>query len=512
MDEKNNDCDLNKLNNDINDEQGDASFPLDRMFDKSTKDVCSGIQPQTQNDDKAEYNSDMSFPLDRPFESKTDNNEKKEGIYDLYNIRPVNAQNSSQGLHAEPKKKKKGGVWRILAIILVSILFGCALSVTVIIPVGQQLGFFDNNSGGTAQQNPQPNPNTNNNNKENNERPVHDYSNVEYPEELPNFDGEQVVIKNQYNPVPEIADQVSDCVVGISSMITDSEGNASGSRGTGVIISSEGYIVTNEHVTRNGGDITVTLNDGTEYLGTLMGVDESIDIAVIKIEAKGLSAIKIGNSSETMVGERAIAIGNPKGAGTNLTGTVTVGYISAVNREILFNDTRQKFIQTDAALNPGNSGGPLVNEKGEVIGIVTLKSLVSTVEVDGTSINAEGIGFAIPIDTAMNSVKNIILGGDVKRPGLGVKIMEINEEYAKEMGIHKGLYIDSFIEGSLGEKAGLKQGDIIIACEGEEVETLSQFQAILGGKFVGDSIQITVWRDGEEIDFNIVLSDMNKIG
>ena len=133
-----------------------------------------------------------------------------------------------------------------------------------------------------------------------------------------------------------------------------------------------------------------------------MGVDESIDIAVIKIEAKGLSAIKIGNSSETMVGERAIAIGNPKGAGTNLTGTVTVGYISAVNREILFNDTRQKFIQTDAALNPGNSGGPLVNEKGEVIGIVTLKSLVSTVEVDGTSINAEGIGFAIPIDTAMN--------------------------------------------------------------------------------------------------------------
>ena len=114
--------------------------------------------------------------------------------------------------------------------------------------------------------------------------------------------------------------------------------------------------------------------------------------------------------------------------------------------------------------------------------------------------------------TAMNSVKNIILGGDVKRPGLGVKIMEINEEYAKEMGIHKGLYIDSFIEGSLGEKAGLKQGDIIIACEGEEVETLSQFQAILGGKFVGDSIQITVWRDGEEIDFNIVLSDMNKIG
>lgn len=104
------------------------------------------------------------------------------------------------------------------------------------------------------------------------------------------------------------------------------------------------------------------------------------------------------------------------------------------------------------------------------------------------------------------------MGGDVKRPGLGVKIMEINEEYAKEMGIHKGLYIDSFIEGSLGEKAGLKQGDIIIACEGEEVETLSQFQAILGGKFVGDSIQITVWRDGEEIDFNIVLSDMNKIG
>ncbi len=221
--------------------------------------------------------------------------------------------------------------------------------------------------------------------------------------------------------------------------------------------------------------------------------------------------MKIADSSKVIVGERAIAIGNPAGAGAYLTGTVTVGYVSAVERELLFNDTYQRFIQTDVALNPGNSGGPLLNDKGELIGIVTLKSLVSSVAEDGTIIDTEGIGFAIPINSAMETAGKIILSGDIERPGLGVMVQEITEEMAKENDLHAGVLIQSFIEGSLAESAGLQVNDIICGFDGREIKTMDELSAELGNRYVGDKITLKVWRAGEYLEFDIVLSDLNTL-
>lgn len=495
------------------------SFPIDRTFESQPVDNYEVHEAhEEENPAAASAEEGMSFPIDRTFEQAPKND------YSLYNIRPdMSAPRHAayeekppiyeeNGQMTPPPKKKSNG-WKIAAIIIAAVMFGCALGVAVILPAAQMLGLVPD----TAQNDAQP-PQNDENNQPNqpsttqNDKIVRDYSNVKYPDKLPEYDGKSVTVTDKYNPVPEIAEQISDSVVGVSALNTAEDGSVTGSRGTGMIISSEGYIITNEHVISSGKDITVTLNDGTEYEGTLMGVDENLDIAVIKIDAKNLCAIKLGTSETTKAGERVIAVGNPSGAGANLTGTVTVGYVSAVNREILFNDTRQKFIQTDAAVNPGNSGGPLVNERGEVIGVVTLKSLVSTVEQDGTMVNAEGIGFAIPIDKAMKSVESIILSGDVKRPGLGVKVYEVDKEQAQANELHEGLMIDSFISGSLAQKAGLEVGDIVIECDGETITALDQFQEILGSKMVGDHVKLTVWRNGQTMEFDIELSDMNKIG
>lgn len=492
---------MDEHNNNLPGEERQEQFPLDRTFKEQTN---HSLQ---ENEDKQEEQreQEMSFPLDRTFE---DIAPKNTDPYALYNTRPEGAAHAAN--NAEPPKKKKGRGLKIAAVIIVAVMFGCALAVAVVVPVMQSVGILPSKTEEPSQT-PVPSAGVENNTVNGNNRTEHDYSGVVYPETLPDFDGEDVTITNLYNPVPEIAAQSADSVVGITAIVTDKDGNMSGSRGTGIILSSEGYIVTNNHVIAVGGDITVTLNDGTEYKATLMGTDENIDIAVLKIDAPDLKAMKIGDSAACVAGGQAIAIGNPKGAGTSLTGTVTVGYISAVDREILFNETRQKFIQTDTAINPGNSGGPLLNEKGELIGVVTLKTLVAAVEQDGTSINAEGIGFAIPVNTAMESVKSIILSGDVKRPGLGVKVYEIPEEQEQSFG-HAGLYIDSFIDGSLGKAAGLQEGDIIFECDGVTVNELADFKAILGAKYVGDSVHLKVFRDGSVIEFDIKLSDMNKIG
>ena len=438
-------------------------------------------------------------------------------------------QNDGQGLHAaQPEQpKKKGRVWKIIAIVVAAVMFSCALLAAVIVPIVQELGYMPN----TETQDPQTGEQEENDvikefedffngwmdegNQWNDTLPEeeveYDYSDVEYPDTLPAFDGKSIVITDKYNPVPEIASQVSACVVEVFASTDNADGTVSGSLGTGVIISSEGYILTNAHVISGGQNITVTLNSGDECEGTLMGVDSNMDIAVIKIDKNGLKAVKIADSSKVIVGERAIAIGNPAGAGAYLTGTVTVGYVSAVERELLFNDTYQRFIQTDVALNPGNSGGPLLNDKGELIGIVTLKSLVSSVAEDGTIIDTEGIGFAIPINSAMETAGKIILSGDIERPGLGVMVQEITEEMAKENDLHAGVLIQSFIEGSLAESAGLQVNDIICGFDGREIKTMDELSAELGNKYVGDKITLKVWRAGEYLEFDIVLSDLNTL-
>ncbi|MBQ9941720.1 MAG: trypsin-like peptidase domain-containing protein, partial [Christensenellaceae bacterium] len=323
--------------------------------------------------------------------------------------------------------------------------------------------------------------------------------------------GEDMTIENWYNPVPEIAENLEDSVVGIEANSYEMGQLVSSSRGTGFIISKEGYILTNYHVASDSQELIVTLHNGVRCEAEYLGGDSTQDVAVIKIEQDGLKAVSIGKSADTKVGELVVAIGNPSGAGENLVGSVTVGYVSAVDRELLFNGSRQKFIQTDAAINPGNSGGPLVNSKGQVIGMVTLKSLVSSMDANGESIDAEGIGFAIPIDAAVDTAEKIIEGGSIKKPGIGVWYGTMTEEEREAQGLPDGLLVQGFMEGSPAEAAGMRVGDVIVACDGQRLEQGADLADIISRKQIGDTVTLTVWRSGNELDITITLVDINSM-
>lgn len=269
--------------------------------------------------------------------------------------------------------------------------------------------------------------------------------------------------------------------------------------GSGVIISEDGYIVTNNHVIEGSSRITVTLKDGTQHQAKLIGTDAKTDLAVLKIEATSLTAATIGTSSNIAVGQDAIVIGNPLG---QLGGTVTNGIISALDREITFEDgTVMSLLQTNAAVNPGNSGGGLFNNKGELVGVVNAKS-------SGTGI--EGIGFAIPIDTAKPIIEDLIENGYVKgRVELGVTLLDISDSMTAMMyRVNKtGVYIYDVKENSNAYKAGLTAGDLIVSVNGEEVTASTEVTTALDKQSVGENITITVERNGETKDISFVLEE-----
>ena len=268
--------------------------------------------------------------------------------------------------------------------------------------------------------------------------------------------------------VVEITRQVGPAVVGIETMvhrqtIYGSTAMASGS-GSGIILSNDGYIVTNNHVIEGASEILVTLSDGTEYPATLIGGDARTDLAVIKIEGESFPCAVLGNSSQLQVGELAIAIGNP--LGNELAGSVTGGYISALNRSITVDDQEFNLIQTDAAINPGNSGGALVNNFGEVIGINSVKMSASGVE---------GIGFAIPIDEAKPIIEDLIANGYVKgRPVIGIMGRDVTERDSAYYNIPVGIYVVETSPYSAAERAGIKTGDIIVGIDGVEIKTMDE--------------------------------------
>ena len=273
------------------------------------------------------------------------------------------------------------------------------------------------------------------------------------------------------------------------------------SSGSGVIISDDGYIVTNNHVVENGDKLLVILSDKTEYEAKVIGLDPSTDLAVIKIEEKNLPFIIFGNSDSVKVGEWVLAVGNP----FNLESTVTAGIVSAKGRNInILKDTDNKgviesFIQTDAAVNPGNSGGALVNPNGELIGI---NSAIAT--PTGTF---AGYSFAIPVNIVRKVVTDIMKFGSVKRGYLGIGIAEINAELAKAKGIEnsKGVYIDTIYEGSAAEVAGLKIGDIITRINGMEVNTVPSLQEQVANFHPDDKITVSYLRNGSEKIASVVL-------
>lgn len=269
--------------------------------------------------------------------------------------------------------------------------------------------------------------------------------------------------------------------------------------GSGVIFRKDGYIVTNNHVISGAKELIVSLPDGRSLKGKLIGADEMTDLAVVKVDAKDLPAASFGDSDKIVVGEPAIAIGNPMGL--EFKGSVTSGVISALNRTLDISDKRVKLLQTDAAINPGNSGGALVNADGEVIGINSAKVAANGVE---------GMGFAIPINTVQNIINEIMDKGYVARPYLGVSVFdpETAGRYGYQLNIDRGVYIFQLtLNGPCG-KAGLQRGDIILKIDGEETNSVSDLRGKIAEKKVGDTVKVTFDRNGKEQSADVVLEEM----
>lgn len=326
-----------------------------------------------------------------------------------------------------------------------------------------------------------------------------------------NLDTEQISLLDYSDTAVGVAQKVLPSIVGINvtysvNSIFYSGGTAS-AQGSGVIISDDGYILTNNHVVNSSSSssfyelgkankITVSLyNDDTEYEAEIVGTDEQTDLAVIKIDKDGLTAAELGNSDSVQVGEFCMAIGNPLGLGT----TVTDGIVSAVNREVTDEDGNSyTAIQTNAAINSGNSGGALVNSQGQVIGINTLK-------VSGEGV--EGVGFAIPINSTTDITDQLIKYNKVKRPYLGIGGIELNEETARANNLTVGIYVKTLEDFSAAEKAGIRVGDVIVKADGQDIETMDELNAIKNAKAIGDKMTLTIWRDGKTEDIEVTLQE-----
>jgi serine protease Do len=257
--------------------------------------------------------------------------------------------------------------------------------------------------------------------------------------------------------------------------------------GSGFIIDSQGYILTNHHITAGSREIEVALTDGRAFDGKVVGSDPANDLAIAKIDADDLPVAVLGNSSELKVGQTVIAIGNPFG----LAGgpSVTVGVVSALNRHILAERVYENLIQTDASINPGNSGGTLLDLSGKVVGI-------NTANIPG----AQGIGFAIPIDTAKIVLEDIIKHGRVTRPWLGVVGLDVSREVARrfDLGVDAGILVMQIIPESPAERAGLQSGDVIVAISEKEVDSMENLQGLIRTRKAGDVVSVAVVRGSEE--------------
>jgi serine protease Do len=279
--------------------------------------------------------------------------------------------------------------------------------------------------------------------------------------------------------------------------------------GSGVIVSSEGYIVTNNHVIENASEIEVILNDNSKYTAKIVGTDPSTDIAILKIEGSGFQPIPIGNSDDLRIGEWVLAVGNP----FNLTSTVTAGIVSAKARNINLLTDRSKqdvipiesFIQTDAAVNPGNSGGALVNTKGELVGINTA--------IASQTGSYSGYSFAVPVNLVEKVMRDLIDYGIVQRGYLGVQINDITQEIKTKNNLPstKGVFVTKVVEDGSADKAGIKDGDVILKIGTKEVNSVASLQEEIGKRRPGDKVSVTIRnKKGEEEIVELILR--NKEG
>jgi serine protease Do len=307
-----------------------------------------------------------------------------------------------------------------------------------------------------------------------------------------------------------VASKVLPSIVGISveynvNSVFGRNSSTATAKGSGIIISNDGYILTNNHIINStssssyyqvseASKLVVSLyNDTTEYSATIVGTDEVTDLAVIKIDKDGLTAAQLGDSSSIKIGEFCMAVGNP----LDMESSVTCGVISALNRKISDSDGKiYTLLQTDAAINSGNSGGALVNSKGEVIGINTLK-------LSGTGI--EGMGFAIPINSTVEIYEQLIKYSKVLRPYLGIEGIDLDEQTANRYNLPIGIYIKSIDDFSSAQKANLKSGDVILEFENAKITTTEELSNLINEKEIGDTVSIKIFRNDSEQIIEVTL-------
>ena len=273
--------------------------------------------------------------------------------------------------------------------------------------------------------------------------------------------------------------------------------------GSGVIMSKDGYIITNNHVIEDAQEIKVILNDKREFDARLVGTDPSTDIALLKVDAEDLPYLTYGNSDNLKLGEWVLAVGNP----FNLTSTVTAGIISSQGRNLGINQDQyriESFIQTDAAVNPGNSGGALVNQQGNLVGINTA--------IASRTGSYSGYSFAVPVSIVKKVVKDLMEFGEVQRALLGVNIGDVDAEIAEKLHLDKveGVYIGGVVENGAANEAGIKEKDVIISVDGDKVKTAAELQEKVSQYRPGDNVDIVVIRDNEKKQFTVTLR--NKHG
>ena len=314
------------------------------------------------------------------------------------------------------------------------------------------------------------------------------------------------ITNNTENFVEAVAQKVRPSVVAVVCTYSYNNGFFGGtgqadSEGSGVIYSADGYIITNKHVieyaiSRNGNVSVYLQNDpDTAHSATVVGYDSSMDLAVLKIDATNLPMAEIGDSDKLKVGQNAVAVGNP--GGREFSGSVSVGYISGLDREVLIDSTKMRLIQTDTAINPGNSGGALVDNEGKLIGITNAK-LVSE--------DFEGMGFAIPINEATKICDAIITGKDEPQPYIGVSIdSSYTASRLEQLGLPEGAVVSSVVEGGPAASAGVKANDIIVSASGKTVKNYDQLVSVIRQHKVGDKMPISVYRDGKYLNLTVTI-------
>ena len=405
------------------------------------------------------------------------------------NFKTVQNTNSYKNYDAGKKEKAKLGFGRGFLIPFASGILGCSIVIGTCFGVPS----IRNSILGTENSNSSSNSNSQN-------------SGYVSQTSLSNYSDTAIYAANKVLP-SIVGIKVEYNVNSLMSMFGGVQNSTATATGSGIIISEDGYILTNNHVVSSSSSesyysvseatkLTVTLfNDETEYEAKVVGTDEQTDLAVIKIDKTGLPKAEFADSDNIKVGEFAMAVGNPLG----MESSITCGVISAVNRKITDTDGKSyTLIQTDAAINAGNSGGALVNSQGQVIGVNTLK-------LQGEGI--EGMGFAIPINSTEDITSQLIEYSKVRRPYIGITGMDLDEKTAKANDLVVGIYVKAIDDFSAAEKAGIKIGDVIIEADGKKISTMDELTEIKNSHQIGDEMKIKVNRDGEERELTVKLEE-----